>query len=279
MKLWKTLFKIIGLILLMFVISVFAQNVAMSWHLLSLYGFEYALHGITYVIVALLLIKWIANKGLKKPLSYFRITPFRVFPSSVILGVLLTALTIVFYFVFVPGQLSITHVESTKEFLEMFFELVILGGIAAPIVEEVVFRGILLKYIEEKTNIIVAMVITSVFFAAVHLFNGRLTGIDFYLLIIGGTAVGMLYAIAAYRYNSIWASVVLHVCWNLGALITISPTQTDVGWIQYVINSHNVWLTGGAYGFSVSAVAIIGYILTGIAILLLKKPRIASVNI
>ncbi|UXS21748.1 CPBP family intramembrane glutamic endopeptidase [Staphylococcus delphini] len=273
MNFWRTLFKILGLILLMFVISVFAQNIAISWHLLSLFGFEYVLHGLTYVVVALFLIKLIANKMLKRPLSYFRITSIRIFPSSMVLGVLLATLTIVFYFVFVPGHFSVTHVESTKAFLEMIFELIILGGIAAPIVEEVVFRGVLLKYIEEKTNIVVAMVITSVFFAMVHLFNGRLTGIDFYLLIIGGTMVGMLYAIAAYRYNSIWASVVLHMCWNIGSIITISPTQTDVGWIQYVINSHNVWLTGGAYGFSVSLVAIIGYMVTAIVILFLKKDR------
>lgn len=117
------------------------------------------------------------------------------------------------------------------------------------------------------------MVMTSVFFATVHLFNGRLIGIDLYLLIIGGTMVGMLYAVATYRYHSIWVSVVLHMCWNIGSIITISPTQTDVGWVQYVINSHNVWLTGGAYGFSVSIVAIIGYIVTAIVILFLTKDR------
>lgn len=169
MNSWRTLFKILGLILLMFVLSVFAQNIAISWHLLSLLGFEYVLHGLTYVVVA--------------------------------------------------------------------------------------------------------MVMMSVIFAMVHLFNGRLTGIDFYLLIIGGTMVGILYAIATYRYNSIWASIVLHMCWNIGSLITISPTQTDDGWIQYVINSHNVWLTGGAYGFSVSIFAIIGYMITAIVILFLKKDR------
>lgn len=34
MNSWRTLFKILGLILLMFVLSVFAQNIAISWHLL-----------------------------------------------------------------------------------------------------------------------------------------------------------------------------------------------------------------------------------------------------
>ncbi|HHU6751011.1 TPA: CPBP family intramembrane glutamic endopeptidase [Staphylococcus pseudintermedius] len=273
MNFWKPLFKLLGLILLILVLTVFAQNVAISWHLLSLYGFEYVLHGLTYIVIALFLIKLVANKMLKRPLSYFRITPVRLFPSSVVFGVLLATLTIVFYFVIVPGHFNVTHIESTKVFLEMFFELIILGGIAAPIVEEMVFRGVLLKYIEEKTNIVVAMVVTSILFAMVHLFNGRLTGIDFYLLIIGGTIVGMLYAIAAYRYESIWASVVLHMCWNIGSIITISPNPIDEGWVQYVIDSHNVWVTGGAYGFSVSIVAITGYIVTAIVILFLIKDK------
>ncbi|MBC8669229.1 CPBP family intramembrane metalloprotease [Staphylococcus pseudintermedius] len=51
----------------------------------------------------------------------------------------------------------------------------------ASIVEEIVFRGVLLKYIEDKANIATAIIVTFILFALVHLFNGRLVGIDLFI--------------------------------------------------------------------------------------------------
>ena len=57
--------KIFGIIILTFVITVVAQNVAILWHLLDLKSVETILHGLTYAVITFLLIKWFIQKGLK----------------------------------------------------------------------------------------------------------------------------------------------------------------------------------------------------------------------
>ena len=58
--------KMIGVIILTFVLTVIAQNIALLWHLLDLKSFETILHGITYVGLTFLFIKFLINKGFKE---------------------------------------------------------------------------------------------------------------------------------------------------------------------------------------------------------------------
>ncbi len=45
--------------LVLFVIVVFSQNLAVLWHLLDLKGVEYLLHGVTYSVIFIFLMKHI----------------------------------------------------------------------------------------------------------------------------------------------------------------------------------------------------------------------------
>ena len=139
--------KMIGTILLLFIVVVFAQNIGIAWHALHLHSFEYVLHGITYLIVALLLFKLVANKVYKRNLAYFRITHFKFIKVCVFLGLLLPVAVISFYLIFIPGHWVVTDLNSNQEYSAMLIEIFFLGGIVAPIVEEMMFRGFLLKYI------------------------------------------------------------------------------------------------------------------------------------
>ena len=42
-------------------------------------------------------------------------------------------------------------------------------------------------YIEKKANITFAIIVTSVLFALVHLFNGGMSGVSLILLVVSGT--------------------------------------------------------------------------------------------
>ncbi len=251
--------KITSVFILLFVVSIIAQNVGILWHILDLWSFESLFHGVTYVIVAWLLFKLIANKLLKKPLAYFRVTPFRFHILSSLLGVLLFILVVGTYLVFIPGQLIITKLENDQEYIAMIIEIVIIGGIAAPIVEEIMFRGILLKYIKAKTNIYIALLSTSILFGIVHLFNGQLKGISLVLLMVSITTAGIMYGLAVYLFNSVWASIIIHIIWNLSALITVTDQNIEYGVIQYIIKSTNPLITGGEYGIDASLISIAGY--------------------
>lgn len=71
----------------------------------------------------------------------------------------------------------------------------------------------------------------------------------------------MRYAVAAYQCYSIWASIVIHMSWNLGGLFTVTDTKIDYCFVQYIIRSNNVLITGGEYGADISIISILGYCL------------------
>ncbi|MGY0411926.1 CPBP family intramembrane glutamic endopeptidase [Staphylococcus sp. mip270_02] len=274
MKVLVNILKIVGLSIILFIISVLAQNIGILWHMFSLYTLEYLLHGLTYLIVAIGLVNLLVKKGLKNTLSYYRVTTFKIYPLCLILGLVLPIIVITVYFVFISGDIIVTQFASEKEYIEMIISVLFISGIVAPIVEEIIFRGVLLKYIEDKTNILVAIISTSVLFSLVHLFNGKLVGLDFYLLIIAGTIAGMMYGIACYNYSSIWASISLHMFWNIGGIFVITNSKEDYGLIQYVINSNNIFITGGDYGTDASIISIVGYFLVIVVLLFSRNSNL-----
>ncbi|WP_238989593.1 hypothetical protein [Staphylococcus ursi] len=69
MKIIVNILKITGMSLLLFFISVFAQNLGILWHLIHFFTLEYVLHGLTYLVVAFLHVKLLINKVLKQRLE------------------------------------------------------------------------------------------------------------------------------------------------------------------------------------------------------------------
>ncbi|MEJ7417660.1 CPBP family intramembrane glutamic endopeptidase, partial [Staphylococcus epidermidis] len=71
--------------------------------------------------------------------------------------------------------------------------IIFMQAAAGAIVEEMVCRGLLMGYIEKKTNIRIAIIVTSLFFGVIHLLNGALNVTSFFLLLVSGTLVGMMF--------------------------------------------------------------------------------------
>ena len=125
------------------------------------------------MLLTFLFIKFLINKGFKKKLSDYRINLPKCKLSYLSVGLLIPIINIIIYCVFIPGHFEITKADTVIEYLEMLFEIIVLGGICAPIAEELTIqRGLLMGYIEKKANITFAIIVTSVLFALVHLFNG-----------------------------------------------------------------------------------------------------------
>ncbi|MHD0396305.1 lysostaphin resistance A-like protein [Staphylococcus simulans] len=191
---------------------------------------------------------------------------------SVLLGVLLIVFVIGSYLVFVPGHLVMTQVENKEAYSAMLIEMIVIGGIVAPIIEEIMFRGILMKYIEHQTNIYLALIVTSILFGMVHVLNGLVTGMSLILLVVAVTTAGLMYGLAAYFLNTVWASIVIHMIWNLSAVMTITNQKIEYGVVQYMINTKNPLITGGTYGMDASLISIIGY-MSIILVLLIYSNR------
>lgn len=106
-----------------------------------------------------------------------------------------------------PESLMESYMESSQGLTLGSLPVMILSTvIVAPIVEEVVFRGLILSRLKKSMNGWVAIVISSLLFALMH---GQL------LWMIYAFLLGMLLAIIAEHLNTIGASIILHMAFNL----------------------------------------------------------------
>ncbi|MBZ9632898.1 CPBP family intramembrane glutamic endopeptidase [Clostridium sp. FP1] len=119
------------------------------------------------------------------------------------------------------------------------------GVVIAPIYEEVIFRGILLKGMASKINPTVALVVSALFFALMHMNIPQ--GINAFLL---GLIIGAIYLNTASIYLCIFAHFV-----NNFVAITIS------GVFQSIDSKYAILIRGTAFivGSSILIAAYVWY--------------------
>lgn len=128
-------------------------------------------------------------------------------------------------------------------------------GLGAGIGEEIMFRGVLYRIVEEGLGSWIALGISALFFGAVHLGNpGATLWAGAAIAIEAGILFGLLYLVT----RSLWVCMGLHAAWNFmqGTVygIPVSGTHAD-GWL--VSNrSGPDWLSGGVFGAEASVVAL-----------------------
>lgn len=139
---------------------------------------------------------------------------------------------------------------------------ILLYGIVA-LVEEMLFRGYILKNLMISFNKYVALIISSVLFSLMHSFNPNVTWFSLFDLFLAGLVLGLSYL---YTKN-LWFPISMHLSWNLfQALFGFNVSGLDTySIIEFKINEANL-INGGAFGFEGSYLAIISEILTIIVI-------------
>jgi uncharacterized protein len=84
--------------------------------------------------------------------------------------------------------------------------------IAAPLCEEVIFRGVLLQRWATKWNPPIALILTSLLFGALH------------VNIVGAGILGLIAGVLYFKTKSLWASVALHAMNNtIASLSLVTP--------------------------------------------------------
>ena len=265
--------KIISMFILAIIIMGVSQTIALVFDaFIPFYGIGTILSSITYILLTFFIVRWMIVKVFKNTLSSYRITKPILHPLYLILGIALPLLVYAIYFIFIPGDFKVYHFNSISKVIHELSYIIFMQAIAGAIVEEMVCRGLLMGYIEKKTNIRIAIVVTSLFFGVINLLNGALNVTSFFLLLVSGTLVGMMFGIATYRFNTIWASITLHFFWNVFQVVYITSKETDYNVFQYVLRFKNMVFTGGRFGFETSIVSMIGYIVVIIVLLMCRTP-------
>lgn len=115
--------------------------------------------------------------------------------------------------------------------------------------EEAVFRGYPLQALAEAWGGTVAVVVTSVGFALVHLMNPGVTWVATANIAVAGAFLGFVYL----RTGSLWAATGAHLGWNWahGTLLDLPVSGVDLVDVPGVVATVGAgpgWLTGGAFG-------------------------------
>ncbi|MEP6689991.1 MAG: type II CAAX endopeptidase family protein [Gemmatimonadaceae bacterium] len=95
--------------------------------------------------------------------------------------------------------------------------VVVTAIIAAPIIEELILRGMMQRTLERRIGGPAAIWSSALLFAAIHL---QLVGF------LNRLALGLILGYAVYRTRSIWSSVLIHALINLGiTLLSLIPSD------------------------------------------------------
>lgn len=132
--------------------------------------------------------------------------------------------------------------------------------------EELVFRGILFRWIEEWGGSWIALLVTSILFGSAHLMNPHATPIAALgIALEAGVMLGAAYMLT----RSLWLPMGLHAAWNFaqGEIYDIPVSGTNVHGMVDARLSGPPLLTGNGFGLEASLIAIVVATLFGLWLL------------
>ena len=131
-----------------------------------------------------------------------------------------------------------------------FFAIVAVG-------EEILFRGVLFRWIDEKWGFPAAIIVSALVFGIIHITNpGGTLWSSTAIAIEAGLLLG-----AAYKWSgTLWLPIGIHWAWNFsqGNIFGFAVSGQDAGnsLLRAQIEGAD-WLTGGAFGAEASVVAVV----------------------
>ena len=210
----------------------------------------------TYLLFWLYTIKILHLK-----MENFRIT-LSIKKWAFLYAVILPLFVVICYFII--GDSTMTALNTGEIIVAVIYSAI--AALKAGVLEEMLFRGYILKLLELKWGKVVAVLLPSFLFSLMHIPSMdefSVAGIS--LLVISGTLAGIMFSLITYQGNSISNSGLLHAVWNfvfVTDMIHITTAQSLYGEpvFSIIIPSDYVLVTGAEFGVEASIIAIIGYL-------------------
>ena len=224
----------------------------------------------SFVFILLLFIVWVKviEKNSLSSLGFVKRNWLKYLGWGILLSLLQMGMIALVYQVGGIGtfELNELSLEPILFILGLFPFWLLQGG-----TEEVATRGWLLTRIAARTNLPLAIAISSSLFGILHMGNAGVTFLSVLNIILDGVLAGLLFIYT----DSIWLVVAQHGTWNYvqGNLLgfQVSGTGADASIFSFTMGSGPDWLTGGAFGAEGSIITTLVLLLSVLIVYLLGE--------
>lgn len=224
----------------------------------------------SFVFILLLFIFWVKviEKNSLSSLGFVKKNWLKYLGWGILLSLLQMGVIALVYQVCGIGtfELNELSLEPILFILGLFPFWLLQGG-----TEEVATRGWLLTRIAARTNLPLAIAISSSLFGILHLGNSGVTFISLLNIVLDGVLAGLLLIYT----DSIWLVVAQHGTWNYvqGNLLgfQVSGTGADASIFSFTMGSGPDWLTGGAFGAEGSIITTLVLLVSVVIVYLLGE--------
>ncbi|KOT40703.1 CAAX protease [Streptomyces caelestis] len=225
-----------------------------------------ALGGLTAVL-AVLVYRWVVGRTERRPVT--ELDPDGAAPAlgrGTLIGVVMFGMVVTN--LFTAGDYEVHGLGSPSGAVGLFGFMA-----AAAVTEELLFRGVLFRIVEEYLGTWIALALTALLFGLAHLPNPDATAWGAFAIAI--EAGGML-AAAYVATRNLWVPIGVHFGWNFAAggvfSTVVSGNDTEQGLLDST-TSGNEWITGGDFGPEGSVYSVLFGVLLTIAFLWLAHRR------
>lgn len=224
----------------------------------------------SFVFILLLFIFWVKviEKNSLSSLGFVKKNWLKYLGWGILLSLLQMGVIALVYQVCGIGtfELNELSLEPILFILGLFPFWLLQGG-----TEEVATRGWLLTRIAARTNLPLAIAISSSLFGILHMGNAGVTFLSVLNIILDGVLAALLFIYT----DSIWLVVAQHGTWNYvqGNLLgfQVSGTGADASIFSFTMGSGPDWLTGGEFGAEGSIITTLVLLLSVVIVYFLGE--------
>lgn len=166
------------------------------------------------------------------------------------------------------GGFHITGYAPWTVLIKPFAEMILVA-----LFEEILFRGVLFRIIEQSLGSSLALALGGLIFAVTHMPNDHSTLLTFVITALAG----VMFCAAYMATRRLWLAVGIHFVWNFmsEAVFSLPVSGHPAKGVLQGRLSGPEWLSGGAYGIegSVAALAIIGAAALWLLVLAARRGR------
>jgi hypothetical protein len=226
-----------------------------------------------YIVTIILFILFVKYRNKDKLINIGLDKNFITFIKGLLLGIITLSLIIILLILF--GAIKYDGINNNINWL--FFWLYFGGYLIQSFMEELICRGFILHRLKTKLPIIIATIISILFFSVFHFSKmfaeGTLIGI---IGIMNLILISLIFVVSTLKNKNIYGATGFHFIWNfaLFSIIGLNLSGLETSNSIFKMEAVNSFLTGSSYGIESSIICtVVLLIVLGLSYISYKKSK------